>query len=105
LPEKRPKVVPDDYGDASGNATGSTIGESLFLDNEGEPAYDVAIAPINVGLWHVRFEGLTRLSGKAESRAIITSGNSGVTRLYGPWLEWWQGMGSTQPSPEMDLII
>lgn len=98
LPDLRPKLVPVRYGTAPGG-----MGEALYMENDGTPAFDVKVAPIHVGPWTITFSEVERIKATAHASAWISKGSEGCTALDAPWRESWDAMGKP-PGVPMSMV-
>lgn len=78
MPPKAPQVTPTFYGRSADGY------EGLHLNNEGAPAYDLHIDPIELPEgWGVRFDELSRLDSSGVCRSWVSRGHTGMMELYG----------------------
>src|SRR5947209_4414106 len=85
LPERRPQVVPDQYGVEPGRISS----EGLHVVNDGESAFDVEIPPVDLADgWVLDFEGTENRigpNGRAFFRAASSKGNDHKLGVDGIW--------------------
>lgn len=87
----RPWIRPFEYG-CRGYAEELAFGPQEFVSigNDGEPAYEIQIDPLIVGVWTVSFDFVPRLDKGKVARAVVSSIIKGADRkgrLIEAWLD------------------
>jgi hypothetical protein len=96
LPEHRPKIAPARYGPAP-NECRPVAWEGLYVDNHGEPAFDLEVQPLSIMGWVVEFGHVDKLNDKGFLGISISKGINGTTRLGDIWHESPEAMLKALP--------
>ena len=96
LPKDRPKIVPVKYE----RLPEGNIREALFLSNEGNPAYDIEIEPINLGAgWVLTFEQMSRLADDGALAALSSHDHENSLDLDSLWRRLWDASATSAILP------